>query len=64
MAHDTNRQLVATWSDKGLVHVWDATKHVALLDSPSVSSGNQRLKGYQDNPLFTYSGHKVCTVTY
>ena len=52
---------MATWSDRGMVHVWDTSRHVILLDSPSVgvAASGAQLRGHQDIPLYTYPGHKV-----
>lgn len=57
----SQRQLVATWSERGSVHVWDTSRHVILLESPSVGVAAQGtlLRGHQDSPLFTYTGHGV-----
>ena len=54
-------RLVATWSERGVVSVWDVSKHMILLDSPSVSGGasGKILTGHKETPLFTFSGHQV-----
>ena len=63
VAEGVQRQLVAAWSERGSVNVWDTSQHVILLDSPSVgvAASGARLRGHQDSPLFSYHGHKVLT---
>ncbi|KAL5484641.1 hypothetical protein EMCRGX_G021171 [Ephydatia muelleri] len=54
------RHLVATWSDSGVVGIWDCSKHVLLLDAPSAGGmAGKNLKGHKETPLFTFSGHQV-----
>lgn len=54
------RHLVATWSDRGVVGIWDCSKHVLLLDAPSAGgTAGKNLKGHKETPLFTFSGHQV-----
>ena len=57
----TERRLVATWSEKGVVHIWNADKHVLLLDRPSVggASSGKTIAGHKEAPLFSFSGHQV-----
>ena len=57
----TEHRLVATWSEKGVVHIWNADKHVLLLDRPSVggSSSGKTITGHKEAPLFSFSGHQV-----
>ncbi len=56
----TEHRLVATWSDGGVVSIWDASKHVILLDSPSVGGASGKKPfGHKDKPLFTFTGHQV-----
>ena len=61
LAENVQRQLIAAWSERGSVSVWDASRHVILLDSPSVgvAASGAHLRGHQDSPLFSYSGHQV-----
>ena len=61
VAEGIQRQLVATWSERGSVHVWDTSRHVILLESPSagVAAPGTLLRGHQDSPLFIYTGHEV-----
>ena len=61
VARGVQRCLVAAWSEQGLVNVWDTSPRLILLDSPSagaVAAGSS-LRGHQDRPLFTFSGHTV-----
>ena len=53
--------IVATWSEKGVVNIWDTSKHMVLLDAPSAGGGaaGKKLTGHKEKPLFTFSGHKV-----
>lgn len=54
------RHLVATWSDRGVVGIWDCSKHVLLLDAPSAGgAAGKNLKGHKEAPLFSFSGHQV-----
>ena len=41
--------------------MWDISRHVILLESPSVgvAAPGTLLRGHQDIPLFTYTGHEV-----
>lgn len=57
----TEHRLVATWSEKGVVHIWNADKHVLLLDRPSVggASSGKTITGHKEAPLFSFSGHQV-----
>ena len=57
----TEHRLVATWSERGVVHVWNADKHVLLLDRPSVggASSGKTIAGHKETPLFSFSGHQV-----
>lgn len=52
---------MATWSEKGVVNIWDTSKHVILLDAPKAGGGASRnnLTGYKETPVCTFSGHKV-----
>ena len=61
VAEGIQKQFVATWSESGSVHVWDASQRMILLDSPRVGVGTPgaQLRGHQDSPLFSYTGHKV-----
>ena len=58
-----DKHLVATWSERGVVHIWDTSKHVILLDAPKAGGGASRnkLTGHKESPLFTFPGHKVST---
>ncbi|XP_077980352.1 glutamate-rich WD repeat-containing protein 1-like [Glandiceps talaboti] len=50
------RHLVATWSEKGSVHIWDLKQHVdALEDSAALA---RLAKQDKTKPLFTFSGHQ------
>ncbi len=57
-----DKTIVATWSEKGVVSIWDTSKHVILLDAPRAGGGASRnkLTGHKEKPLYTFSGHKVC----
>ena len=58
----TEHRLVATWSERGVVSIWDVSKHMILLDSPTLSGGaaaGKNLTGHKETPLFTFSGHLV-----
>ena len=54
-------RLVATWSERGVVSIWDVSKHMLLLDSPSAVGGasGKNFSGHKETPLFTFSGHQV-----
>ena len=61
VAKKVERTLVASWSEKGVVHIWDTSKHAILLDSPSVGGASAKsLTGHKEKPLFSFSGHQVC----
>ena len=57
----TEHRLVATWSERGVVSIWDVSRHMLLLDSPSAVGGasGKNLSGHKERPLFTFSGHQV-----
>ena len=53
-----DKRLVATWSDRGVVSIWDVTKHAVAMDTP----GNQKMgKTLKEQALFSFSGHQVRT---
>ena len=54
---------MATWSEKGVVNIWDASKHVILLDAPRAGGGASKNKsiGHKETPLYSFNGHKVRT---
>lgn len=51
------RHIVATWSEKGKVHVWDISRQVISVDNPTTSAGTPM--GRDVKPLFTFHGHQV-----
>ena len=55
------KSIVATWSEKGVVNVWDTSKHVILLDAPRAGGGVSKNKqaGHKEKPLYAFTGHKV-----
>ena len=61
-----DRRIVATWSERGVVNVWDVTKHVVMLDAPKAGGGASGSKptGHKESPLFSFPGHKVCQNSY
>ncbi|CAI8026292.1 Glutamate-rich WD repeat-containing protein 1 [Geodia barretti] len=62
VAEGVQRNLVATWSEQGTVSVWDTSRHVILLDSPSVGGAEASaacLRGHQEDPLYAFSGHQA-----
>lgn len=62
VAKGVQRCLIATWSERGVVNVWDTSRHKILLDSPNVggaSSSSSHLRGHNETPLFTFTGHTV-----
>ena len=43
---------MATWSDRGVVGIWDCSKHVLLLDAPSAGGpSGKNLKGHKEAPF-------------
>ena len=57
-----HHHMVATWSEKGVVNVWDTRRHMLLLDAPKAGGGGgggTKLGGHKDTPLFSFSGHEV-----
>ena len=59
MAPLTEKSLVATWSAKGHVNIWDMTSHMTALSLPAASAPYQSVKGLKEEPLFSFSGHQV-----
>ena len=59
MAPLTEKSLVATWSAKGRVNIWDITSHMTALSLPAASAAYQSVKGLKEEPLFSFSGHQV-----
>lgn len=61
VAPNMEKSIVATWSEKGVVNIWDTSKHVILLDAPRTGGGASRnkLTGHKEKPLYTFAGHKV-----
>ena len=63
MAPLLDKTIVATWSDVGMVNIWDATKSVIMLDAPStgrkdaIASRNSAKQ--KQTPLCTFAGHRV-----
>lgn len=51
--------LVATWSAKGHVNIWDMTSHMTTLSLPVASATYQSVKGLKEESLFSFSGHQV-----
>ncbi|XP_065912386.1 glutamate-rich WD repeat-containing protein 1-like [Dysidea avara] len=52
------RLLVATWSTKGCVHIWDMSVHMTSLSHPSAAATNYSVKGLSEAPLFSFRGHQ------
>jgi ribosome assembly protein RRB1 len=50
------KRLVAAWSDRGVVNIWDITKHAVSMDIPGRQKGGQPLN---DKPLYSFSGHQT-----
>lgn len=52
-----NRHIVATWSERGKVHIWDISQQVISVDNPSISAEASHSKDIK--ALFTFDGHQV-----
>ncbi len=54
---------MATWSEVGVVNIWDATRHVVMLDAPSTGrkggAMDKKGEGLKQSPLCSFDGHKV-----
>ncbi|EDO34980.1 predicted protein [Nematostella vectensis] len=50
--HIPNRHIVASWSERGSVHIWDVEAQIIASDNPGSSSQPR-----ESSPLFTFSGH-------
>ena len=59
MAPLSDKSLVATWSAKGHVNIWDMTSHMTSLNLPGMSATQQSVKGLKEEPLFSFNGHQV-----
>ena len=59
MAPLSDKSLVATWSAKGHVSIWDMTSHLTSLSLPAMSATHQSVKGLKEEPLFSFNGHQV-----
>lgn len=55
----TENRLVASWSEKGVVNIWNTTKHLILLDRPSAGASGMGLNGHKETPLYSFTGHQV-----
>ena len=55
----TEHTLIASWSEKGVVNIWNGDKHVILLERPSAGAASKALTGHKEAPLYTFSGHQV-----
>lgn len=51
------RQIVATWSERGRVHIWDVSQQVISVDNPATTAGANHSKDAK--PLFSFDGHQV-----
>ena len=52
-----NRHIVATWSERGKVQIWDISQQVISVDNPSISAEASHSKDIK--ALFTFDGHQV-----
>ena len=52
-----NQHIVATWSERGKVHIWDISQQVISVDNPSISAEVSHSKDIK--ALFTFDGHQV-----
>jgi len=51
------RQIVATWSERGKVRIWDISQQVISVDHPTTAAGASHSKDIK--PLFSFDGHQV-----
>ena len=56
-----DRHIVATWSERGKVHIWDTSQQVISVDNPATAAGASHSKDVK--PLFTFDGHQVSYCT-
>ena len=56
-----DRHIVATWSERGKVHIWDTSQQVISVDNPTTAAGASHLKDVK--PLYTFDGHQVSQLT-
>jgi len=55
-----DKTIVATWSEVGVVNIWDASRHIIMLDAPSTGmKGSVSSEGHKQPPLCSFDGHKV-----
>ena len=59
MAPLIEKTLVATWSAKGQVNIWDMTKYMTELSGPVPQTTYCSVNGLEEKPLFSFSGHQV-----
>ncbi|XP_045461970.1 glutamate-rich WD repeat-containing protein 1 [Harmonia axyridis] len=51
--------LVASWSERGRVNIWDITEQLQVVDDTQLLNAyNNQNKAHSTKPLFTFSGHQ------
>lgn len=50
-----DRQVAASWSDTGNVHIWDLSDPLQALESPAAMAKYMRQNN--SKPLYTFNGH-------
>lgn len=50
--------LSASWSEHGVVYIYDVTSHLNILDSPEKIEEFET-SGMQTSPLFAFDGHQI-----
>ena len=53
------RTFVASWSEKGKVHIWDIAPQLTALETEQESRDVIKIK-----PFYTFGGHVVSTIVY
>lgn len=51
------RHIVASWSERGQVHIWDISQQVISVDNPATLAGPSHAKDFK--PLFSFDGHQT-----
>lgn len=55
------QHIVASWSERGQVHIWDISQQVISVDNPATLAGPSHAKDFK--PLFSFDGHQVSLST-
>ena len=48
---------MATWSERGKVHIWDISQQLISVDNPTTAEAGAQSR--EAKPLFSFEGHQV-----